>query len=384
MGLTSIEWTTTIGPDGTRHQGYTFNPWWGCWKISPGCEHCYAWMLDRRTGGDNWEKASPRRFFGDAYWAKPLAWDERARKLGVRLKVFCASMADVFEDRPELITTRCRLFSLIHRTTNLDWLLLTKRPEGIRDRLHECATQEDQDHGDDGRLGINDGACLANQWMHGSPMPNAWLGVSVEDQRRADERIPVLLSIPAAVRFLSCEPLLGPVDLHRIPGTDILEFDCDCPEPKGWEFVGDRYPERAGGPEDPDDPGWATCCRTCGTEGTRPLIDWVIVGGESGPDARPLHPDWARSLRDQCQSAGVACFFKQWGEWLPFSDPDELAFHSDKTHVCLVKPDGRVIRPYAHVDGPGQQMARVGKKAAGRTLDGRTWDEFPQPQEVSS
>jgi protein gp37 len=262
---------------------HTFNPWRGCTEVSPGCDHCYAEAVSRRNPAalGVWGPSGRRVVAAEPYWRLPLKWDREAAAAGRRRRVFCAGLADVFEDRPGLTLPRCRLFRLIHLTPYLDWLLLTRRPEGVTDRLDECSTQEDRDHGDDGRLGVNDGACLARQWKYGSPMPNAWLGVSVEDQRRAGERIPHLLRLPARVRFLSCEPLLGPVDLRP------------------WL---QRHDDRC-------DPG--RVCGGCNPD--RGRLHWVIVGGESGPHARPCRIEWVRSLIRQCRAAGVAVFVKQLG-----------------------------------------------------------------------
>ena len=253
----------------------TYNPWWGCVKVSPGCEHCYAETFAKRTGHTIWGPAATtqRRTFGDKHWQEPLKWNEDAAKAGERRRVFCASMADVFEDHPQLPLERVLLWRLIDNTPALDWLLLTKRPENVLRMVPPF-------------------------WLSGFP-PNVWLGTSVENQAMAGRRIPVLATIPAEVRFLSCEPLLGPVDLTPWMGE------------REWTQVAPGVRTRQG-----------------------PLVDWVIVGGESGPRSRPMHPDWARSLRDQCQAAGVAYHFKQWGG--------------------------------------------VRKHETGRILDGRTWDEYPQ------
>lgn len=236
MGESSkIEWTD-----------HTFNPWWGCVRVSPGCEHCYAETFDKRVGGHHWGPAATteRRFFGEKHWTEPYKWDAEARKDGVRRKVFCASMADVFEDNPLLEQQRNNLFTLIERTPDLDWLLLTKRPENIVDMMPARWR-------------------TADQWQ-----ANVWFGTTVESQEYADKRIPELLKVPAALRFLSCEPLLGPVDLrewwHPIDGLAVLT-----------------------GPQ------------------------WVITGGESGPGKRFCDPDWMRLLRDQCRAAGVPFFMKQ-------------------------------------------------------------------------
>lgn len=228
---------------------HTFNPWWGCAHVSPGCVHCYAESLAKRYGNDVWGKGGDRRFFGDKHWAEPLKWNAKAEAAGVRRRVFCGSMMDVFEDRPDLREPRSRLFRLIDGTPALDWLLLTKRPENVSE--------------------------LTGHWkVMGQPL-NVWLGVSVEDQKRADERIPKLLEIQAAVRFLSCEPLVGPVDLEDI---------------KLWHPTVDAWHD----------------CLQGGSQ-----IHWVIVGGESGPGRRPMNPEWSRSIWQQCRDAGVAFFGKQ-------------------------------------------------------------------------
>jgi protein gp37 len=301
MGLSKIEWTD-----------FTFNPWWGCIRVSPGCENCYAETMAKRYGHQVWgpAKTTDRRFFGDQHWSEPLRWNREAEAAGERRRVFCASMADVFETNPVLIEPRARLWELIRATPWLDWLLLTKRPQNFAEMLPA-------------------------EWL-ASPAHNVWLGTSVENQRAADERIPLLLQTPAAVRFLSCEPLLGPVDLRSW-----LPYYTACGASR------DEKTQAA------LDDLFRAAVRYMGGS----TLHWVIAGGESGPKARPMHPDWARSLRDQCQAAGVAFHFKQWGEYGPTPEPRLLTIGGD--------------------DVVG--MARVGKHAAGRTLDGRTWDEFPTP-----
>lgn len=301
MGKNSaIEWTD-----------HTFNPWWGCMKISPACANCYAATSAARWRPDVqlWGPGSIRQVASDRAWNEPLRWNRAAEKAGVRARVFCASMADVFEDLPELEESRYRLARLIASTRSLDWLLLTKRPENVM----RLATE--------GRL-INSAGRLDG---------NVWLGTTVEDQQRADERIPALMEVPARVRFLSCEPLLGPIDLER------------------WLYAQDHAPPRC--------------------------LDWIIAGGESGPGARPMHPDWARSLRDQAVAAGVSFHFKQWGAWAPV---EALATLDE------VRPLARDERWLNDTGGHGfhgeavWRMRCVGKGAAGRELDGRTWDEFPR------
>lgn len=233
-----------------------------------------------------WGKAAPRRLFSDKHWKEPLIWNAEARSQRVRQRVFCASMADVFERRAELNPQRQRLWALIEATPRLDWLLLTKRPQNVADMVP-----------------------WANEWPD-----NVWLGTTVESQEYAEERLPFLLSHKAAVRFLSCEPLLGPLDLkpwlHR----------------KGFQS-----------------------------------IDWVIAGGESGPGARPMHPDWPTRLLHQCQAAEVAFHFKQWGHWVPA----EFVADAEKVSVLKLAEE----RPVS--------MVRLGKKEAGRMLEGTTWDGVP-------
>jgi protein gp37 len=245
----------------------TFNPWWGCVKVSDGCKNCYALTLSKRFGYDIWgpAKTTHRRMMSDNYWRQPLKWNAAAAKAGTRARVFCASMADVFEEHPEVEAPRLRLFELILDTPWLDWLLLTKRPENIKPMLQGMHVLKRD-----------------NVWDHLWPQrfQNVWLGTSVENQEQANKRIPELIKLPAAVHFLSCEPLLGAVDLSS------------------WMVFEGQY-EKA---------EWMLA-----KYGASQPLNWIIVGGESGHGARPMHPDWARSLRDQCQAAGVAVFVKQMG-----------------------------------------------------------------------
>jgi protein gp37 len=285
MAQTTIEWTATYRQDGTVLPGFTFNPWIGCTRVSPGCQHCYAeTMMDKRYGKVKWGPQGTRVRTSADYWTQPLKWNREAAAAGERRRVFCASLADVFEDKPDqnhqLNQWRDELWWLIEKTPNLDWLLLTKRPEVVSD-------------------------AIPTRWRELGWPPNVWIGTSVENQEYADKRIPELLKIPAAVRFLSVEPLLGPVDLYQMLWADM--------------------------------PGKPRLNR----------IHWIIVGGESGHGARPMQPDWVRSIRDQCQEAGVPFFFKQWGEYL-YDEMNEVSV-----------------------------PMRVGKHRAGRLLDGREWNEFP-------
>jgi protein gp37 len=291
---TAISWTD-----------HTFNPWWGCTRVSPGCQHCYAEAFAKRTGHDVWGQGGARRFFGDKHWAEPLRWDRQAEADGRPHLVFCASMADVFEDRPELVAPRADLYDVIRATPHLIWQLLTKRPENV--------------------MGM-----VPDAWEYAREWPsNVWIGTTVEDQQRADERIPELLAIPAPVRFLSCEPLLGPVDLwpHLVGcqhesdsglGDNLWRCDAcgavrrEVEDPDGPVHVMQLRPRRDYRARyDTVQPG-------------RPGIDWVIVGGESGPGHRPLDLDHARRIREDCLHAGVPFLFKQVGGRTPTAGGDLL------------------------------------------------------------
>lgn len=265
-----IEWTH-----------HTFNPWWGCVKISPACAHCYAETWAKRLGAKIWGRDAPRRFFNDDHWRHPIRWNAEAERDQARRRVFCASMADVFEIRAELNDWRARLWPLIELTPWLDWLLLTKRPQNIQ------------------RM-----APWRDKWP-----TNVWLGTTAETQKHADIRIPHLLDSPARIHFISAEPLLGPLSLVGYRG-----------------------------------------------------IDWVIAGGESGHNARPTDPDWIRSLRDECRTSGIAFHFKQWGHWAP-----------EVPHGITAKQKLRLVSRRS----VQTTLYALGKSAAGRTLDGRTWDQFP-------
>ena len=296
---------------------HTFNPWWGCEKVSPACAHCYAETWSKRTGLDSLWKGE-RRFFSDKHWNDPIRWNKAAELAGERRRVFCASMADVFEDREELIPHRARLFDLIRRTPNLDWLLLTKRPENIGIHMKQVWHQADD-------TGMSELRTFVKEWLQGTAPANVWIGTTVENQEMAEKRIPSLLKVPAAVHFLSCEPLLGPVDIS------LFLDDCN------------------GIPRTP----------------------WVICGGESGAHARPMNPDWARTLRDQCAAAGVPFHFKQHGEWCPGAFGTNIP-------DCLTPEQRADKRFYHYFDPPGGKTWRVGTKRAGRLLDGVLHDEFPR------
>jgi len=292
----AIEWTD-----------HTFNPWMGCTKVSRGCKHCYAeTLMDKRYGKAKWGPTGDRILTSDANWRKPLAWNRQAQKEGRRFRVFCASLADVFEHKPNQLDDmdmwRGRLFNLIQNTPHLDWLVLTKRPELVNSTIERVT-----------------GFSESDMWFYTAK--NVWIGTSIESQETAASRLGHLVSIPAAMRFVSAEPLAEMTSIKR------------------WLGFNEKMTPQAG-------------------------IDWVIVGGESGEGAAPMHPDWARLLRDQCVAAGVPFLFKQWGEWLPLASADEASQY----------PRAQMI------EGDGVRFVKVGKKAAGRLLDGREWNQSPEVQ----
>jgi len=339
-----IEWTD-----------HTFNPWVGCMKVSPACDRCYAEAWAKRSGQDGlW--AGERRRTSEANWKQPLIWNRKAKAAGIRAKVFCASLADVFDNQvPD--EWRVDLWRLIEQTPDLDWLLLTKRPQNASRMIVEARRALLGADVEDRHL----------EW----PWPNVWLGTTVENQAEADRRIPHLLSTPAAVRFLSCEPVLDRIWLKP---QWVRMWPAHCPD------CGGQLDERD------ECPGWYS-------EPSLPRhagIDWVICGGESGPGARPMHPDWVRTLRDQCKNAEVPFFFKQWGEWWPQEcNPFPDQRFAERQRVANIKPsitapergcwDARGQWTPGRVAGgpPAYTMWRVGKKAAGATLDGREWRESP-------
>lgn len=356
-----IEWTD-----------HTWNPWIGCTKVSPGCANCYAWYLMAvRYGRVEWGAGKPRIRTSAANWQEPLRWNKAEEGKMVshaefvanrRPRVFCASLADWLDEEVP-VAWLADMLDLIRRTPNLDWLLLTKRPQNWRPRIEKAlryAMMEspimDDNEREAARLARHPFACWLQEWvMHRQSPANVWVGTTVEDQQRADERIAELLCIPAKVRFLSCEPMLGPIDLFAAKG-------------------------------DPKNTGFALTDGFGRVDGEGLGIHWVICGGESGPGARPMHPDWARSLRDQCAAVGVPFFFKQWGEWT-ICHPDAR----DGAATVSMFPDGRTLTMdewfgYCAQHGGGARllewracaMVREGKKAAGRLLDGLEHSAFPE------
>ena len=281
---------------------HTFNPWEGCQKVGPGCDHCYAETRNARFGGGvapNWGPGAPRRRTSASNWQQPLKWNREAERLGIRYRVFCASLADVFDNSvPQ--DWRHDLFALIDATPHLDWLLLTKRVGNVLD--------------------------MADWW--GATWPdNVWMGATIVNRDEMLRDAPKLKQIPARVLFWSYEPALG--DLGDLPPSL--------------------------------------------------MPDWAICGGESGPSARPMHPDWARSLRDQCAAAGVPFLFKQWGEWgshggAPSGTPGKYAAHWAETGRWSFFDEAP--RQF-WIFGADAVRMLVGKKAAGRLLDGVQHDGVP-------
>lgn len=302
-----IEWTDA-----------TWNPVTGCSKVSDGCKNCYAERLAHRFGWTTkpWTAANATEnvILNLDRLEQPLRWKKPRR-------IFVNSMSDLFHEQvPDWFIRK--VFQVMAEANWHIFQVLTKRPKRMKEMIERLEPEFD--------------GMVFNGTKVSWPLPNVWLGVSVENQKAADERIPLLLQTPAAVRFLSCEPLLGPVDLS---GFKPFDGECFC-----QESIDGCKPRLAKG-----------CPETA--------IDWVIVGGESGPGARPMHPDWVRSIRDQCQEAGVPFFFKQWGSWFPLGQ----------------KSNGwNGISKHRNDEWPFQPMYRIGKQLAGRLLDGREWNEMPE------
>ena len=306
----SIEWTET-----------TWNVVTGCTRVSPGCDHCYIErtppfrMAHRKFDGDGPGSTTGVQMHPERMHLPLMKWRKP-------LRIFVNSLSDLFIDdvSDEYIAETFAVMALARQHT---FQVLTKRPGRMRSLLtSEGFQQAVWDYWEALAVAYGEMAIFPTEGT--LPLPNVWLGVTAENQKWANIRIPILLRTPAAVRFLSCEPLLREIDLRvhlMIKGDN-------------------EYHSRAG----------------LGL----PSIGWVIAGGESGPGARPMHPDWARSLRDQCVAAEVPFHFKQWGEYRPLAG-------NECAQVGDVWPD----------ETQDAMCRRVGKKAAGRVLDGRTWDEYP-------
>lgn len=379
--MTKIEWVRN--QDGT--QGETWNPIVGCSIISHGCKNCYAMKfagnrLDGNPKIPHYSGTTQKSKAGPVWTGKLARAPEETLTAPLRRKkpttYFVNSMGDLFhEDCPgEWID---QVFAVMALASQHTFQVLTKRAERMRDYCSTLGGHHERDRVSLAAKALRP-AGPGFWWTlkpGGAFLPNVWLGVSAEDQERARERLPHLVNTPAAVRFVSAEPLLGPV---RLQNWLTIDWQCSycrglfsgaylktCPECNavgGWS--GSHAFNGLGMPKNdvvPHQRGFG--------------IDWVIAGGESGPGARPMHPDWARSLRDQCKAAGVPFFFKQWGEFAP----EGLA--SEAWHV---RPDG-VARPDPLPNGIGRHVPdghwrayRVGKKAAGRLLDGIEHTDMPR------
>ena len=299
MTKTKIEWADRV-----------WNPVTGCTKVSAGCANCYAERHAKRFWGD-------RKFtdviYHDGRLTQPLHWQKPSR-------VFVNSMSDLFHPDVDFDYI-LRVWMIMERSKLHKFIILTKRPERMRIFVNEWLP---------GAWGLAN----KNLQLLDKPLQNVWLGVSIENQQTADERIPLLLKTPAAKRIVSFEPALGPVDFRGIEYEKNAFLDSLDIE---WD-------------EELEDMG--------------PKLDWVIMGGESGPGARPMHPDWARSVRDQCQAAWVPFFFKQFGEWIHETQVQEnMPIHAVSSKRMMADDKYKFIK--------------VGKKHTGHILDGKEHLEFP-------
>lgn len=391
-GRSAIEWTDA-----------TWQPITGCSVVSPGCTNCYAMKLagtrlrhhPSRKGLTVDSKSGPvwngKVRFNEQWLTQPLGWKSPRR-------IFVCAHGDLFhEDVPDEWIDR--VFAVMALAPQHTFQVLTKRAarmqayiNNARDRILIGGTTVRVTTARSYRSST--GIDVAKAW----PLANVWLGVSAEDQRRADERLPHLLATPAAVRFVSAEPLLGPIDLERV-GTiasvraampQVLEReDRGRPSSGNGSISGAQIDAvgRAGSSitffQTPDHMGGFTAA----SPRLWPVLDWVIVGGESGDGARPMHPDWARALRDQCEDTGVAFFFKQWGAWTEieqFDPTGDSAYHWDRERAgqpafisTALGFDGRISDRADDVPAPHAHVHNVGKKRAGRLLDGVEYNGMP-------
>jgi len=350
----------------------------GCSPVSPACDNCYAARMTHRLAANI---KIPPYFFGltDAggKWTGRINLHAHLMKQVLRWqkprRIFVGSMTDLFhENVPDEFLDQ--VFAYVALAPRHTFLILTKRPKRMRryftrfSRRHHTQVLERAAmamFGEDAANAVGNALdeVLAEGHNVGWPMRNLWLGITAEDQQRADERIPILLDTPAAKRFVSIEPMLGAIDLRPwLPGP------CQHPQCDGGSIpVGND-----GGRPCP----WCEC-------GPLDRLDWVICGGESGPNARPMHPDWARSLRDQCAQAGVPYLFKQWGEWMPCSAMDDEEEAPGGAPWGYIGDDG-IFDPgedgvFSCRNGvKDEQTFRVGKHRAGRLLDGVEHNAFPE------
>ena len=345
MSKSKIEWTDAV-----------WNPVTGCTKVSQGCAHCYAERMSKRLAGRcGYPKDEPFRVtLHPDKLTEPLKWKKPR-------KIFVNSMSDLFhEDVPDKFIDE--VFAVMADAGQHTFMILTKRP----DRMMKYLSPDNPRYTAAKVFRLTkDAAGKFDCDLHW-PLINVWIGVSVENQAAADERIPLLLQTPAAVKFISAEPLLGSVDITKFFPQKY---------PNSYKILSHFY-----GPNGFDSTG-SQAEQTMSSG-----LSWVICGGESGPGARPMHPDWVRSLRDQCQAAGTKFFFKSWGDWIVPEDGDVACRACGCTwqNACedrcyWIEPGlcsncvGKPIPTFRAV-----KFRRVGKKKAGRLIDGRTWDEMPE------
>lgn len=314
---------------------HTFNPWEGCQKVGPGCDHCYAEARDIRfTGGRHWGPGAPRRRTSPSNWAQPRKWQREAAAFHAKHRrwprVFCASLADVFDNAVDPIW-RKDLWQLIRETPDLRWILLTKRVGNIT-------------------------GMLPFGWLEGE-FDHVGLMITVVDQAEADRDVPRLLDVPITLRQwfgISHEPALGAIDWRNIADDGTGSIDALA----GLSF-----------------------CQGRSEPAPIARLSWIIFGGESGRDARPVHPDWARADRDQCAAAGTAFLFKQYGQWGPTGTFTTTASGPFVAGALVAEcPAGvsRAVEVVANGVASGTTLDSIGKARAGRLLDGRTHDEFPE------
>lgn len=429
---------------------HTYNHWMGCTKvqlkdgsISEECRHCYAEdMMDKRFNKVKWGKGQPRVLTSEKNRNLPYRWQREAVASGTRPRVFCSSLSDVF-DAEIPIEWLADLLQIIEDTPNLDWLILTKRPENIMGDPFEFDD-------DPGRLKAvidldGPGKKIAEMWWNGAPPKNVWLGTTAGTNKSAQERIPELIKVPAYVRFLSIEPLLDYIVLEPLvveqdshyggfTGGDPRNFFPDmemCSEEEianhkkaceAWDkgkpeespqkppsimgqLVKDKdseikdpklgpvsyvTPENFEEHEGKEVVGSFIACGTSGlgigtTTWTETGIHWVIVGGESGDKARPMHPFWALSIKNECEELKIPFLFKQWGDWAP----RDCNIMADGDPLCVHDPNMETLESLTVDDGAGSSvvMQKIGKKKAGKYLSGELYLNFPEtthhePQEV--
>lgn len=310
MSVTTIEWTKRPGTIGE-----TWNPTTGCNKVDRGCKNCYAEKMHKRLQAMGQEKYKGN--FLDGAVAQPDTLDIPMKWTKPRT-VFVNSMSDLFHEKVDF-NFICEVMQVIQLTPQHTYLVLTKRPE-IAVKFFDWMGRD-----------------LYGPW---APPPNLWMGTSCNDQESANKRVPVLLKLKGVLRFLSYEPATGPVDLSNLE-TNYFQPTIDAV--RGFSTFGGRI------------------------DYDHPRLHWVIMGGESGNKAAPMHPAWARKVRDDCQAAGVPFFFKQFGEWAPRTFLDEgkpfIKFGTDPKIYTFTEPP--------------QNMIKVGKHKSGHELDGKTYQQFP-------